>query len=357
MDSLLQALLRRRLGHGGPWPNEVYRHLRHACAKKGEDPVTYLRALERRPDALRAFLDAATVSHTAFFRHPEHFDYLRARLPALVPALRPLRVWCAGCSTGQEVWSLAFCLEERVGDWEMMATDVSTPSVEHARRGEYPSRKTVGLPGYDGRRPFYVPDALRARVRFAVGSILEPLPAYAPRRFDLIFCRNLLIYLNDRALDLAWNTLTASLEPRGALVVAPVEALRQVPDGLVRRGPLGWLEHTRVRRQSYQSIAPPSPPRRVSMMPPPPADAQLERAARLLSAGAFTEAEELLHGMLRERDDAFGWFLLAEAFARRGEKTQARIAYERAERAEQAPTDMDLETLRGTARRRARQLR
>lgn len=82
----------------------------------------------------------------------------------------------------------------------------------------------------------------------------------------------------------------------------------------------------------------------------------MDEAAQLLAAHDVAGAEARLHVLLGTRDDAFAWFLLGESCSRRGEVTQARLAYLRASRAQLAPSDMDLETVRQTALRRARQL-
>ena len=195
-------------------------------------------------------------------------------------------------------------------------------------------------------------------MRFEVLSLLDPLPSDTSPRFDVIFCRNLLIYLEPAVLDQAWRRFLMCLEPWGAVTVSPVESLSQVPPELEHAGPLGWFE--RVAQPRLAPVAPAKPVRTPSIVPPTaPADevdALLDRAAQNLSNGSTADAERDLHQVLEKRDDAVGWFLLGEACARRGEVTQARIAYRRAASAPHAPANVDLDTIREAARRRARQL-
>jgi chemotaxis protein methyltransferase CheR len=350
--------LRRRLGQSGPWPAELYRHVQRVAAGRGLDPMRWLEQVEQSPRELSALIAAATVGHTAFFRHPEHFNHLKEFAQRAAMRAPLLRVWCAGCSTGEEAWSLALCLSELSVPFSILATDVNARSIELARAGSYPARATLGLPGYAGKLPWRAPDALRKHVRFETLGLLEPLPSDEGPRHDVIFCRNLLIYLEPAVLDQAWRRFLMCLEPWGAVTVSPVESLSQVPPELEHAGPLGWFE--RAAQPRLAKLASVRPVRKPSIVPAPAPsdeiDQLLDRAAQNLSNGQTADAERELHQVLEKRDDAVGWFLLGEACARRGEATQARIAYRRATSAAHAPANVDLETIREAARRRARQL-
>jgi chemotaxis protein methyltransferase CheR len=353
----LTELLRRRLGQAGPWPAEVYRHVAREARAHGLEPAAWLAQAEKQPRELASLIAAATVGHTTFFRHPDHFDSLRDFAMRAAERTPMLRVWCAGCSTGEEAWSLALCIAELGLPFQIWATDINSLAVEVARRGTYAARSTSGLPGQAGKQPWRAPEALRRVVRFSVGALSDALPGDVPPRFDIIFCRNVLIYLETTAVRDAWRKFMSRLEPWGAIAVSPVESLSHVPAQLERVGPLGWFEHVEpkatpraksMRPAAKKSIAPAKPLDDI--------DSLLDAAAQRLSQGETEAAERDLHKVLAQRDDAVGWFLLGEACARRGEKTQARIAYTRAASAPHVPANVDLDTIRDAARRRSQQL-
>ncbi len=358
IEALLGTILGPKLGYSSTFPAEAIRHVRRRAAESGVDPTVWLRTVESRPLDLRDLIAAATVPHTAFHRHPDQIARYRAVLPELASRSKPVRIWSAGCATGEEPWTLALVAAERGVPVEIIGTDVSARAIEKAEQGVYEARDTRGLPGVDGRASFRIPDEIRPSVRFRVGSILaragEP-----DGLFDLIFCRNVLIYFDGPSIDRAWATFERKLKPHGSVVVAPVEALLRVPPVFHPSGPLGWLGKTKPAERA----AAPEPPAAARATTPPaserpadPAIASFESVARLLRADALDEAERALHLILAVRDDALGWFLLGETCARRGETTQAKIAYERATRATEVPREADLDTVRGAALRRARQL-
>jgi chemotaxis protein methyltransferase CheR len=355
----LNAALRRRLGHGGPWPAEAYRFVQRRAAESRVDPGVFLRTIESRPGDLADLIAAATVPHTSFFRHPEQIRRFRELLPVVAERACPVRIWSAGCATGEEPWTLALVAEELGVPVEILAMDVSAAALEKARGGCYEARDTRSLPGFGGRRPFTASPELRRGVRFRLASILSPMIAGDRGPFDFIFCRNVLIYFETANIDLAWKTFEERLSPTGFVVVAPVEGLLRVPPRFHPIGPLGFFEHvTHANARASTPPERPAPARRApsAIDPDAAAIAGFEKVARHLREGDTELAERLLHALLTGRDDAFGWFLLGETCARRGEITQARIAYERAARATVAPPEIDLETVRGAAQRRARQL-
>ncbi len=143
-------------------------------------------------------LDAATVGHTSFFRHPEQFEKLRAELPRLASKRRrPLRIWSAACSTGEEPYSVALLAEQAQTSVEILATDVNPVAIRIASAGRYSASRPGKLPGPPGSTCWQAPEELKRRITFEVGSIVDEEPREGSP-FDLIFCRNVLIYF-DRA--------------------------------------------------------------------------------------------------------------------------------------------------------------
>jgi chemotaxis protein methyltransferase CheR len=360
LEERLTALLKPRLGQSGPWPREVYRHVERRAEERGQTAEAFLERIELRKHDFADLIAAATVGHTSFFRHPDHFTQLRKGAEAAAARTGRVRVWSAACSTGEEVWSIALCLKDAGVPFQIWASDVNPRAVDIARTAIYPARATTGLPGSDGKVPWRAPLELRSQVRFFTAALADALPSDAPDSFDFIFCRNVMIYFTPESIQQNWRKLLSRLAPWGAIAVAPVESLSHVPSEIVRAGPLGWMrwrsqpsafsaETTQITRQISARVS--ERPTEADVV-----DKSLERIARLLSAGELDAAETALHGLLALRDDVVGWFLLGETCARRGEKTQARIAFERATRAPHAPKDVDLETMQDAARRRAQQL-
>ncbi|MFL1461415.1 CheR family methyltransferase [Roseococcus sp. DSY-14] len=184
-----------------------------------------------------ALLDAVTVQETRLFRHPAQFAALDAALAARPPG--PLRLLSAGCATGEEAWSLA-ALAHAHGPSEVLGLDLCRPALATARSGQ------LGLVLGDplecvppaARRLFAdgaVVPALRPLARFARATLLAPPPG----AFDVIFCRNVLIYLHDAAREAVMRNLVAALRPGGLLGLGPTDrapaALRPLGCSLWRR--------------------------------------------------------------------------------------------------------------------------
>lgn len=203
----------------------------------------YLALLERDPREPEALFRRLTIHVTEFFRDPEVYQALREKvLPAIeaqadsVQGPWTLRAWSAGCSTGEEPYSLAILLSEWVSrrpgwDFRILATDIDEPSVSTAIRGEYPETAVAKVPPEFGTGHWVreggrvvVSTALRGAIRFEVHDLLGPWPADRSG-FDLILCRNLLIYLGAAQQQVLYGRFHEALKPRGHLVLGRTEAL------------------------------------------------------------------------------------------------------------------------------------
>jgi chemotaxis methyl-accepting protein methylase len=348
---LLRTLLEPQLGYVlDVWPSSLHRVLGELSKARGATPIDFLSRLIVHPDALAidALVSAATVPYTRFFRQTEHFERLATELSRISTRRKPVRIWSAGCATGEEPWSIAI-LADRLGvEIDLLATDISVDALSFARAGVYSrivnngSHSRFAMPS-----AWSAPASMRKRVRFERASITDPKRARSGGPYDFVFCRNVLIYFpKDRAAAIAAE-LAATLASDGALVVAPVEALIVIPSGMQHGEPLGWLEQANVR-YGHTSMSPPScsPPSTT------PREQMLERAARVLGTADHETTEQLLHDLLRSHPDyAEAWFLLGEALLRRGERSQARSAFMRA--ATCATPGPHGVTLANAARRRA----
>jgi chemotaxis protein methyltransferase CheR len=185
-------------------------------------------------------IDALATHESFFFRDATPFDQLRdILLPRLIEArrhTRQLRIWSAACSSGQEPYSLAMLMmeeRERVADWriEIVATDMSASILERARtatysdfevnRGLSPVRRDRWL--RPDPRGWRVADDVRAMVTFRRHNLLDGVSGMG--RFDLIFCRNVLIYFDQERKASALRQIACGLELDGALVLGSAETV------------------------------------------------------------------------------------------------------------------------------------
>ncbi|HEX2200347.1 MAG TPA: CheR family methyltransferase [Burkholderiales bacterium] len=191
----------------------------------------YLDLVEGGEPALRQeFVNAMTTNLTRFFREAAHFELL-AKLLAEAPVGRPLSIWCAGCSTGEEAYTLAMTaaevLGERAASVRLLATDVDTDVLGTAAAGIYPAQAARDLDPARLRRFFLsgtganagrirVRPALAERVRFEPHNLRGPVWP-APASFDAIFCRNVLIYFDQKSQAEVLERFRACLRPQGLL--------------------------------------------------------------------------------------------------------------------------------------------
>ena len=200
----------------------------------------YWSDLVRGRDSLKRAIAGLTVGETYFFRDSAQFDALESRvIPELIEQRsqsRSLRIWSAGCSTGEEPYSLAILLEnfsQKLVGWDVsiLATDVNPTSLETGRKGIYGPWSFRQAPAGVRERyftpvgpRFAIHPSLRAKVRFAELNFGEAFPAQLPLSdIDLILCRNVLIYLSRGAIERVALRFHQALAAHGWLVVAPSE--------------------------------------------------------------------------------------------------------------------------------------
>jgi chemotaxis protein methyltransferase CheR len=185
-------------------------------------------------------IDSLTTNKTSFYREGAHFEYLQdAVLPKLLGARERVRIWSAGCSSGEEPYTLAMLLHEIVRDpvqrdVRILATDLSSKVLGMAREATYPEAAIEDLPwpGADryftraagkGQKSLRVRDDVRSLVRFARLNLMEQWPM--ERGFQVIMCRNVMIYFDKqvqaRLVDRFWELLA----PGGHLFVGHSESL------------------------------------------------------------------------------------------------------------------------------------
>jgi chemotaxis methyl-accepting protein methylase len=204
-------------------------YLDGAARARGQTPARFAAGLAGDPGAFQEVLDRVTVQETGFFRHPDQFAALaREVLPALDG---PVVVWSAGCANGQEAYSLAMELAaSSISDWRVVATDISAAAAARARAGRYSSTELAGLPATHRHwlRPsgnlWEVDPALRHRVQVERANLTARFPV-GPGRCQVVFCRNVLIYLSRSVTKSFLDRLADWLAPGGLVFLGYSEAV------------------------------------------------------------------------------------------------------------------------------------
>ena len=197
-------------------------------------------------EELSHLIDLLTTNKTSFFREAQHLDYLAERL--LTPAFaerKPVRIWSAGCSSGEEPYSIAMVAKQVPGgdrsDLRILATDLSTVVLARAKAALYEERHLDGVTPNILReyfqavkqgksRVYRVRDDLRAQVKFARLNLMDAWPMKGP--FDAIFCRNVMIYFDKETQERLVSRFAGVLAPGGHLFVGHSESLSGIRHGL-----------------------------------------------------------------------------------------------------------------------------
>jgi chemotaxis methyl-accepting protein methylase len=198
----------------------------------------YLKTLQSNLQEPSRLLDRLTIHVTEFFRDPGVYKAIQENiLPNIFPiSEKKIKVWCAGCSTGEEPYSLAGILAERGSlqkdaSFEIYATDIDSRSVSTAEKGQYSPESILKIPKVWTDRWFRSDGAkisvsldLKHHVSFRVHDLLGKwMPGLSD--FDLIFCRNLLIYLTGSQQQILYSRFANALNPGGYLVLGLTETL------------------------------------------------------------------------------------------------------------------------------------
>jgi len=207
----------------------------------------YLGYLSGHLGEREALINAFTINETYFYREEHQLAALsRQILPEVIRDKRPgdlVRIWSMPCSTGEEAYSIAIWLLE---NWalvdayniEIVGSDIDTKALEHAREGKFAARSLARLPAdvvesyFEAERGHRrkIIDDLRESVRFAAGNIVDRASLSSFGRFDVILCRNLLIYFDDQSRRLAADNLYDCLNPGGFVCLGHSESMNRITD-------------------------------------------------------------------------------------------------------------------------------
>ncbi|MFC0384473.1 CheR family methyltransferase [Muricoccus vinaceus] len=222
----------------------VYGRLRRRLRMLRLDSFAAYRDLLAGPDGPAEqvrLINAITTNLTSFFREAHHFEYLASEfLPGLSRRDKRLRIWSAGCSSGEEPYSIAMVLHAAMPDlagWDarILATDIDTEMVAQGTAGRYAPDRAAGIPpefgrahvrGLEGEDAVEMSAALRSLITFRPLNLLGPWPMRGP--FDAIFCRNVVIYFDKAIQSVLFDRFADMLRPGGHLFIGHSESLFRV---------------------------------------------------------------------------------------------------------------------------------
>jgi chemotaxis protein methyltransferase CheR len=223
----------------------IYSRLHSVIVQKGFNNFTqyfdYLVA-DKSGAAVTQFIDKVTTNHTFFQRETDHFDYFRdtvlPQIEAKHKADRDVRVWCAGCSSGEESCQLEMILQDYFGgkpekwDTQLLATDISTQVLEKAVAGVYPAESVSALPP-KWRNEYFtkldnercaVSSKIKSQITYRKLNLMDDAFPFK-KQMQAIFCRNVMIYFDNETRDSLVEKFYDLTEPGGYLFIGHSESL------------------------------------------------------------------------------------------------------------------------------------
>ena len=233
--------------------SRLQKRLRHHELTRYQDYYDLVAGLDANSPEMIEMVNCITTNKTSFFREPHHFEYVtNTLLPEIERragrgGTKRLRVWHAGCSTGEEPYTLALALAEALGpnhDWDIrqLASDIDTQVLAHAERGVYDLERAETIPPAllhkyflrgrgDNADYVRVKPELRRQITFRRINLLdEKWPIQNATRFDIVFCRNVVIYFDKPTRQKLFARYASVLRPGGALFIGHSESLTGVSD-------------------------------------------------------------------------------------------------------------------------------
>jgi chemotaxis protein methyltransferase CheR len=287
---------------------------------------------------LVALTEDLTITETYFFRHGEQFRALaETALPeriAAQQAYRTLRLLSVGCSSGEEAYTLAVVARTVQPDpaWELqvLGIDANPAVLRAAAAGRYSAWSLRETPDAVRRRWFRPHDGeyeldpeIRASVRFRRHNVADDDPAlWRPGNYDVVFCRNLLMYLTPAVRAALVRRMTGALAPGGVLFLGHTDSLGSRPEGLEPMRTEHAFYYRRPPADAHRP-APPEPAARSRIAAPLPGPGPHERAAALLAAERFGEALAVVEAGLLDRPQPRDLLLYGVLLAQSGHLDRA----------------------------------
>ncbi|WP_100488105.1 CheR family methyltransferase [Sporolactobacillus pectinivorans] len=199
--------------------------------KNMPDFISFFSEMRKSDELLKEVLSRMTINVTEFYRNLPRWTILEKKIQKLAEHKENISIWSAACSTGEEPYSLAMLLRKYVPDsrFSIVASDIDNDVLEKASEGRYLERAVAGLPP-DDLQNYFVHDGLfysasqtlKKSIRFIRHDLLsDPVPSH----FDLVVCRNVLIYFTDGGKNIIYHKLSDSLKDGGILFVGSTEQI------------------------------------------------------------------------------------------------------------------------------------
>jgi chemotaxis protein methyltransferase CheR len=262
----LSSFIQTELGIKMPYPKKVMlqcrlqKRLRELNIPSFSEYLEYVFSIEGRKEEMIRMIDLVTTNKTDFFREPSHFDYLKdVVLPELcnLRQKRTVKIWSAACSSGEEPYTIAIIMQDYLEnqteiDFEIFGTDISTRILEKAALGIYSTDRIIGIPDGIKRKYFMrsknpenktvrlIPE-IRSRVAFQKMNLMDD--SYDVKtEFDIIFCRNVLIYFDRETQYRVISKLVSRLRYDGYFFLGHSESITNM------RVPLRQIRPTIFRK-------------------------------------------------------------------------------------------------------------
>lgn len=217
---------------------QLHRRIESLMKRSRVDSIeAYIALLKKDPAQSQKFLDFITINVTEFFRNPSVFDDFRKKVEEYVAnGNRQLRIWSAACSIGSEPYSIAMMLDDmsRTRDYWILATDIDSTILERARKGEYSEPEIKNVSSHYREKYFTSADGIftirpeiKKKVTFRKHDLI--LDEYETN-FDIIVCRNVVIYFKQDVKDEMYRKFSRSLKKGGLLFVGSTESMYNYKD-------------------------------------------------------------------------------------------------------------------------------
>lgn len=214
--------------------------IKELLRKKGvSTPQEYYNVITKNPEEMKEMLDSVTTNLTRFFRNQPHFDalinYVIPNIIEIKKARGPdrvIKIWSAGCSTGEEPYTIAMIMNEICPadfDYRITASDISLKSLMVAQQGFYPENRMDGVPDNYVKKYFtkvdggyQIKDEIKSKIHFDYHNLKNDSGA---RNLDVVFCRNVLIYFDEPAQLTVVNNFWNSMADKSYLYIGHSESL------------------------------------------------------------------------------------------------------------------------------------
>lgn len=348
----------------------IERAINQAVKQSGlTDDRAYLQAIKISNVALEKLIDAVVIPETSFFRNPESFEYLAQHVlsfPRTRSENKPLRVLSLPCSSGEEPYSVAMTLLEAgltQGQFQVDGIDISQKALAFAHQGIYGPYSFRNTPSFSPnyyldkyfsqvkQTDYQIHDWVRSHVNFYPGNLSNAICLPHHAAYDIIFCRNLLIYFHQSAREQALHNLYRLLTPNGLLFVGYAETSQINQQQFISLGiPQAFVyqkisQRSTNSKRSLRSLQRDLPPKRKSVSPitkmphqrpsskRPPSKTPLEDLAKireLADSGELTTALEQCDAYLKAYPmTAEAYLLLGEIYHAQGSDERADMAFHR----------------------------